>query len=46
MPDSRPFASITCCAVPQEPHTPANRISAASAPITATRPNRNAVPDA
>ncbi|GGY72126.1 hypothetical protein GCM10010300_14280 [Streptomyces olivaceoviridis] len=46
VPDSRPFASITCWAVPQDPRTPANRISAASAPIAATRPNRNADTDA
>ncbi|MCQ9186882.1 hypothetical protein KMT30_49160, partial [Streptomyces sp. IBSBF 2953] len=38
VPCSRPFVSITCCATPQEPHTPASRISTATPPITANRP--------
>ncbi|MGN5378994.1 hypothetical protein ACQ4WX_21515 [Streptomyces lasalocidi] len=45
MPASRPLDSITCCAVPQDPHTPANTINAATAPIAATRPRRNADTD-
>ncbi len=46
VPRSRPFVSITCCAVPHEPHTPANRISTATTPIAPSRPKRRAAAEA